>query len=494
MPVVAIVTATAHFMARHLLWFLVLAMVTFGVLFGWSEYTRQNTTDITLCVGPAGSDGWDDARRIADRINASPPHIGARYNVTLVETDGFEENRKRVSRDTSGSTIGFAHDGFGDSSRISILTPLEYSFLHVFCTRKFLKDHKIPIDSNRAPALAEIVRKFDHGLVFLGPPESGTRQAAEIVLRNYNIEPAKLATNGVADYNEMRAALINGTICAAFYSGPWGSSLVRQIADDQSCRLVNFEDVRDALVQQNRQLHKAAINRNSYIDGDFCATDIQTIGTRRVIICPRTMSAQDAYFIGKCAHDVMQDQVGALDWEAKEPADVATNRFTYPMHPAAILLSKDMAPTTWITKWSVVLSTLLVWVATSLLHDWNTRATRQESAKAATGENLATQKLSTYDEFEAAIEREHQCLHQASDPLEPSWCQKFRASLRGLFQNIKTALRRATLTDEQAESLLEGVLELYYEIDLRNPPQSGAVHAVPTPDPKKDSGEEAVAV
>ena len=93
-----------------------------------------------------------------------------------------------------------------------------------FCTRfvvkKFLSENKL--DKAEGIDFAKIAAHGSDkllGRVFLGLPQSGTRQAASLVLEKYGLDPEKLATNGVEDYNEIARPWLTGTSRSRFIQG-----------------------------------------------------------------------------------------------------------------------------------------------------------------------------------------------------------------------------------------------------------------------------------
>ncbi|MCR9200366.1 MAG: hypothetical protein NXI04_17160 [Planctomycetaceae bacterium] len=113
----------------------VMSLIVVSVLaLGYREFAE---TDITVLAGPEGGAGSIYAQSIvsASRENVQLGNI----RIESEATRGFEDNRDRVARDKSGTLIGFANDGFGDSSNVRILLPLEEDYLHVLCSREFYR-------------------------------------------------------------------------------------------------------------------------------------------------------------------------------------------------------------------------------------------------------------------------------------------------------------------------------------------------------------------
>lgn len=101
---------------------------------GLLVYDTYGRKEFVLLTGPAGSAGYDYSSEIveASRKNSSDLSL---HRFTPKVTDGFHQNTQQISSDDSGTHLGFAHDGFGDSTNVRILLPLEESYLHILCSR-----------------------------------------------------------------------------------------------------------------------------------------------------------------------------------------------------------------------------------------------------------------------------------------------------------------------------------------------------------------------
>src|SRR5690349_4771214 len=111
------------------------------LLSGLPWINQQRVVSFTLLDGPAGGTGRDLATLLADEITKRSSSLGFQYAVQTIHTNGFEENRRRISEDATRRVFGFAHDGFGEADSVSALMPLEKSYLHVLARREFLERH-----------------------------------------------------------------------------------------------------------------------------------------------------------------------------------------------------------------------------------------------------------------------------------------------------------------------------------------------------------------
>jgi TRAP-type uncharacterized transport system substrate-binding protein len=445
----------------HALLFLACGVVVLFVSYGWAAYTDWRTKPITFYTGPLGGSLADPAGRIADRINEASTLLGTQYRVSVTPTNGYEDNRYRVSHDKTGSAIGFAHDGFGDSSNIAILLPLEHSYLHILCRQELAT--KLAGTSPAPLMLGQLKDNLRAGHVYLGPPQSGTRQTAEIILKSHGLVPDKLATHGVADWNEMRAGLANGHIDAAFYSGPIGAEIIAKIASDNSCRLIGLGAERAAILQENPQIAPAQFQSNSYGAAGFCPTTADTVATRRVLICPRTLPDKDAYILAKAASEAVQLDAGAIVWKSGPPTTQQIDeRFSYILHPGAVLLRDQKPPSLWIRGGSVFLWTVIVWAITEFVRSINSWL------QAPTARPIGVAEQAThYSELEEVVERALSELAFRPTPLEPAdfamWSERIRA-LRG---QIAEARNLNFLNDKEARTLMRGLREIITDLGLR---------------------------
>jgi hypothetical protein len=256
--------------------------------------------------------------------------------------------------------------------------------LHILCRKEFIQSrsgervaegvtseatNKIPKESH---TLRDLIthrqegNKELRGRVFLGPWHSGTRQVAEVILKNYGYHSGDvndLAADHVSNWDEMRAAFLQKTIDVAFFCGAINSDVIRQIADDETCVLVGLNGSRDAILQQNSQLVKAAINPDCYLTGGFCDGEFETVATRSVLACSRKISEQDAYALAKASRAALRGEL-SIDWKMKLPSEQSSidQSFTYAFHRGAELLRDGAEPRSlWNEFLTFMFSTVGVW-------------------------------------------------------------------------------------------------------------------------------------
>lgn len=359
---------------RHFLWLVASFCIVVILQFSWSWYEEWRTVRLTLLVGPGGSTAFPPARRIADRLSQSPGILENKFEVELVSTSGYEENRRRIEADVTGRILGFAHDGFGESEHVQILLPMEWNYCHIFC-RKDLLPLNSRIDRNKdfGPSFGDVRQLLKPGRAYLGPRESGTRQVAELVLQQYGLSPDTLSTHGIDDWHEMRAAFQTEQIQIAFYQGTLDSPVMKAVAQDGKTILLGLNDSREALVQANAHLAPLDFAANLYDVGEFCPKPQRSIATRRVLACSSRMPERIAFDVASRAREAIKGTT-ELRWDMLPPdaARQAENRpFAYTVHPGARLVRDDRTPTaipfTWWQTGAVIavflIGKLLQWLA-----------------------------------------------------------------------------------------------------------------------------------
>jgi hypothetical protein len=391
--------ALVEFLKNIWLWMIVLArrhsmalvgsaIVVLALMTLWSLYRDWRTTEFVLLSGPGGSASMDDARLIKNRIEGQSSTLGAAYRVTLEETEGFEEVRRRVNSDETGRLIGFAHDGFGNAANVRVLLPLDNNYVHILARRGFINevfDEKEPVP--KKITFAELMERgniLKPGRISLGPPDSGTRQLAELVLERHLPDVSDIGrcqANGIVSWHDMRAGLNNGSIDLAFYGGRLDAGIIKNIAADGSSVMLGLDGDRDAITQGQQHLMPETFKANSYSNGGFCPTEIETFASRRVLLCSSKMSEPTAFFLASNAREAMRVVVPDIDWVNPPPDAPRSHGLTYRIHPGADRLrtGSALAGVPWNSNY--VLLTLALWIATELVQSANKRL-RKPSADA----------------------------------------------------------------------------------------------------------------
>lgn len=503
---------------RHSMALIGSALVVLAAMTLWSWYRDFRTTEYTILVGPGGSMSEDDARQIKRRIESQSSWIGADYRVVMQETQGFEEVRRLINADETGRLFGFAHDGFGNAENVRVLLPLDRNYLHVVARREFLKklvepSSPTPSAEGTAPLtpgdvterktlegpitfadLAAYKKQFSPGRWSLGPPDSGTRQLAEIVMKRYGLDANLYQTNGVKSWYDMRAALNNDAIDVAFYSSRMDADIMKLIAADGSSVMIGLDGDRDAIIQGQWHLQKQVFNKNSYANSGFCPAALETFSSRRVLLCSSSMTEPTAYFLAKHSRDALRTVVPEIDW-VNPPADAPQSTgLTYQIHPGAELYrnKSPLGGVPWNSNY--LLMTLALWLVTEIVQSANKRLRSKPAegggplseatpigneppatsapaavAVAVTPEPAAVEAASrtAYDSLEREIDDYTYSLvamPALSKSQRAGWLQKLEQQ-RGRIQQLHGA---GGLVDRHAEALLSAIDRLASAMTLRN--------------------------
>jgi hypothetical protein len=470
----------ASFVRRRALPLLVSTLAVLLAASIWNWYRAWLTHEIVLLAAPAGGAASSDAKKIAERIAEQSTWYGHRYLVRVENTEGYEENRRRVSRDQSGRMIGFAQDGFGEAENVRILCPLERNILHILCRRKFLDDVELhtPRTSGGTTRLRDIFNDSEllrPGRAYFGPPDSGTRQLATHVLRLYGKHGAmgRLQAPGIANWYDMRAAFNNDSIDLAFLNAPLGNSITENIAQDGSCVLLDLGPDRDALWQGLVHIQPDKLAANSYSNAGFCPNDIQTLATRRVVICSSTMSDPLAYFLAVQCHEALRDSVPFLTWEGATPLQTPSGALSYRLHPGAERL-KEKTGAPWSPKLSYLWSILAVWLATEAVKYFNEKLKKRRASVSAPAMVEQSLYADMKQELEGMVRQLERMPLQLNRKELQTWVVK-ASDLRG---RLLAAVEKKQIDEQQAHTLIEGVRrELEYEIAIRRARRPGRLES-----------------
>jgi len=486
-----------RFLRRYAVSLLGSAVVVLTVAFAWATYRDLATKRLTLLVGPAGGTTMRDARLIKERLEkAASSWYGPACHVRLEATEGYEENRRRISQDGDGQIFGFAHDGFGSAvelDKVRVLLPLDKTHLHIIVRRPTSGVTALPVNSASAPSEAPAesaqplrdpkialfsgsLDRLAPGRVYLGPPDSGTRQLAEAVLKYYGHNADRFPTFGIASWSEMRAALKTGAIDVAFCAGPKNSPVIQQIADDNDCVLVGLNGDREAICQDCAHLEPSQFVARSY-NKDFCAADCHTIASRRVLLCSPAMSDKDAYLISKIAFDSLRNLGPDVGFPTVQNTENYRNDLRYELHNGAVLFSQNKGAPYFLTDWirtsNYVLITVAVFLATEIFRKINSRA-KQKDAKPGLDKKAAANATVGSDPLDV------QCRNLLLELQNTSWgvtgetCTQWLKQANAARHELSTRQSQGNI-DPPVAAVIQGMLrEINSEIDLHRRSQSTA--------------------
>ncbi len=473
-----------QYIKRHLdavqTFLIVFALIALAFI-AWQSYSK---TEIVLLAGPKGGTADRYSDLIAKSLDNQSSWFKRSYRVRKVVTDGFEENRKRVEADSSGLVFAFAHDGFGESSNIRTLLPLKKSLLHVICRNGFCDQLKLDKQPRSFMSIAAALSPNGDGQIewkklelprppriFPGPPESGTRQMARVVLDYYQVPYEDYATYGLTNWDDMRLALRMGDLDLAFYLGPPNSKIVNQIARDGQCCLVSIEEA-DAIVQGHEQVVKESLKPNSYVPGDvFCPGGVTTIASRRVLICSRQMETTTGYALAVGTRDALRQFIPHLDWSAISAEEKPEPGLSYLLHPSAEFLSMDRVPgtTNWIreqvrTWWPVLASVVAAAIASFL--SWANKRLPESPPESEVQTSSADQGEQTYDGLSEQVRNALEKLVKADVGLAGNDYRTWEQTIAELRDGATTAHDQGRISHDEFEILLQGVRELRAELQF----------------------------
>ena len=370
------------FTKRHWLALLSIAVLALVVHALFLIYDKAADRELVIYTGLPGSDSHVVGAKLQKALTSRDSAYGTSYRVRLEEANGSDEIQERVRCDTSGKAIGFAQDEHGNAPDAMVVAPLELDYLHVIVGPAMLERmaSEIPEQSHRAARIArprriplqlarsvsvnggqdeDQRRLVDHwkahcvkmsdvighlnlsaGRVYLGPRRSETRRLAKIVLeqcgqRNFD----RLSAHGINDWFEVRAGLNTGAIDLAFLVGTLGGDVVKGIADDGSCMLVDLGEIAPALERENPEFKPDKIPKGAYAAAsyrplryDFCRDEITTLTSRNVIVCSRRMTNFDAYQVAAAAGEALREDFPNGLWRQAggQNADLVLTTETHP--------------------------------------------------------------------------------------------------------------------------------------------------------------------
>lgn len=394
--------AAGRFVVRHQLTLVLLLVV--GSL-GWSAWqvaSAYRHRTVILYTGTSTA----DASRIGDDVKKhfakNPPSWFVNYKIELRPSEGLKDNRRKVAESSpSELVIGFDQDGFSPPPEVRSLIPLSDMCLHPITHRGHVENAlkrerelaaaaaggttAAPPPAAKAITLGRLIPFFrskrsltDQPLFFLGPKGSGSRQIAEQVLAMY---PVRLRFADYGDHIGWDTAyrlLAAGEIDAVFDASDIGSPFIRDLARDPRYVLVGLDNVAAMTAGDNRFLQPHTFPRGSYsTDHGFCPTDVETVSTRRLLVCHQGMSTFDAFYLTAGIREAVRSSSPTIYWD-RPPAQQPTTDLVCRLHDGAVDYRNNRQPLVWLWNvaerhWFTALSAvgglvLLLW------RNWRTRS------------------------------------------------------------------------------------------------------------------------
>ncbi len=473
--------------------------------FLWMWYQGRPPQRITLLTGPSGGAGDDLGKKVANRMRRPEfsELFGRKIEVEVESTQGYEENRQRIDRDQTGLEIGFAHDGFGPPGNVKILLPLNESYVHIIVS-KDLWDRASEFHAKRRPPPVSLIgaffprdrpepqaRTFDllasylrnlpadsefRHAAFLGPELSGTRQTAEMILRHYGVPIANIDSQANFDWQDMMFSLFKGNIHLGFMTTTPGSETVEKIAHRGGFYLVGLDDVA-GIRTRNSHISEAEFGKNSYgvvndLGEAFCSTPLRTIATRRVIICSKNMPATDGYYLATQIKEAIREEIPNINWDrvTTEEQRAESQGYTFPLHPGSEPIRAKYKPF-YARIPGPFLPTLIVLVLSV------SAALFRKFRSSLDGEPPAESKrLDPFDEqLQAAVKE----ISATPTEMKRAEFRKWQTKVRKLDKQIVQHVRNDSVDEKTREVLFQGLGELRYELELRNPSAQPSPQAAP---------------
>ena len=471
---------------------------------------------IVVYVGPRDSASARAGKSVVAELRHTLSPSGIPYRVRIENTTGFEDVRQNIENTIDGIAIGFLTevenrqgDGDDKTGPLSALLPLDWDYLHVICRTGFLREierrtGKIP--QNLAEVLSYLDKKHR---VFLGTAGSNSAKLGEMILDQYGVSTSSHAASGIADWTGMRQAFQENMIDLAFYCGPVGSKTIMSIASDETVALIGVGPIAEALaLQQNMVVVPAQLPENlaraevvpkvavGAINGgegsgevsaqsiSFCPKGLDTIKVRRFLVCSSSLSTADAYIIAQAAKRSLEGDY-LIDFNLNRvPSvrDVQAPPSHIHLHPGTELLRDHKSLVLWIkpSTWPSWLQITLFGLAFTLGIELLRMGQRQldELAGLSAPETIPMNTADTpnsptvaqaYATFKHRIETCESELETQTYVESDAKLSEWTDRIRFIRNDIRADL---TLTDNQREKLLAGVLSL--RVDLMSLPRESA--------------------
>jgi hypothetical protein len=470
-----------------------IAVFTFSVLVAQLWYASSERS-LVFFPGSPGSSTSAIGPRIAEQIALAASPGGGRYHIAVESTSDNVSIRERMAAENNRYALGIIEDGNGfergdnQSDALRVLLPLEWDYLFVLCSPKLYARASLTVKEPKT--LADVIAHVEAGMLYTGPEKSTTARMAGLALSKFGSVAIDKMARGIGDWREMRSALKRGELELVFAKGPLGSSLLSDVAGDESAVLLGLGPITEAIQRETGfQVYNAVLPPSlcyaTSVDiagGQpvaFCRPELTTLASRRVLACPKTLSTADAYVLANIARRVCEEDEYQINLKADDiprgsdaprPAELRM-----PIHPGLQYLRDQKAPfvlrdwntwPTWLRSALLILAGLLVVDALHLLARYfnssieGTDSSVQSESAAKPKDQQSPDDYERFSALLAAYEAEvdTQAHRDTAAQLE-AWAAK----LRELKSSIKAS---SQLAAPQREQLLSGVRGVYSDIAL----------------------------
>ena len=308
---------------RQIKWIIVLALICGVGYIIWDGFLKkQHTRKVIIYTGSMDgqSQSQEYGRIIQAHFEKTPTWTLVRYDVELRSSAGLAENRRRVEESNPNErVIGFDQDGFVNPkspTRVQTLVPLSEMFLHVIANkeiagkdpiglrqliRKKTEAEKLQLPPGVTPD-PTVARGFR---CYMGLKGSGTRLIAETVIRNLNLEPAKVDVGDYMGWDQAFELLKRKEIDVVFQGDDIDTKKVR--ADDKFI-LIGLDQI-PGLVASNPnsglRLNKIPSGTYPSENNGFNPNAVETVSVQRLITCTGSLTEFDAFHLAEGIGDCL---------------------------------------------------------------------------------------------------------------------------------------------------------------------------------------------
>lgn len=366
---------------RHAQLLINLATVLIAATMAAQLWFRSGSIDLVIFVGSPGSSAALLDAQLAKEIMTTHDTRGAYYQVTLESVPDGVSIRERMFGETRRTPLGIVDDGLQGRSDLRALVPLEWDYLYVICHRDLLRaaatnkrtKESDPIDEGEVTTLSDVIPTINEDAskykVVMGPSTSTANRMATMALRKLKQVNDSQLFPGVSDWEAVRLGLLTGAIHLVFYSGPLGADFIKNVANDEECVLLGLGGMTDAIEYETghqvyaaelpadvglAKLHKSVNDdKNTEAPVAFCRENTRTIACRRVLACPVSLGATDAYLLAQAAISALINHEYDVNVTASDPPYPHKARPSTPIylrmppHPALQLLQNSKGPFIW---------------------------------------------------------------------------------------------------------------------------------------------------
>jgi len=501
-------TIVYRWCVSHLLLFLGCVIVVLCLLMGVSLYEQLCQKEICILTGTGGTSSSNSADRIAHKLTQISRYPGIHFTARVEQTNGLDDIERRVGSDGKGQLIGYYINCRKNVDELKTLLPLDHELLHIFCRVEFLKKwgikpHPSPDESagHHSYEFGDLVEHLHQEpcRVFAGPAGSSTRYVAAQVFALSEVEGPRfeqLLNPAIRDWNEGRAALGNGTIDVMFFMGPKDTDTVRHLlAHNPRVVLVGITDCQAALAEdEDYSLFRAHFPANVYSvppipssehsgEGSeetyfhFCSGTLQTIATRRVMVCSPSMKPRDAYEIGQAVKSALgSDSPFVGNWDAaKVPelitASAAEHDLGLNPHEGAEWLKNrpdfwNFA--TWSPAWTPAVSSVALFlfaVGVQYLNERSAAGSRGTKPASVGGGDAGE----TFDSRMKRYEKQLWTLERRVDPMERDEWNREKEELQREHRAICELMKQDGLDQHDAEVVFAALRNIQDELDFFEP-------------------------